>query len=409
MKRLRRWLAALLLAVASVGLTLVVFEIALRVLPVGPVAAPPSEPDPIAQLFTRSENPELGFEHARNVHVRFPPHPAGERAAPAWEVRIDANGLRRGGSIDPAASPLRGICLGDSTMFGAGLNDDETIPAQLGAIVSQRLGRGFECLNLGVSNYTIRQEVALFRHVDALRFDPSVVVVGIFTNDFKVSIGSIDVGEGEARLVSPDAPGGLGRALASLRVVRLAASGTLAVRDWLRRIGLYPQANAKPLKPSEIAAVYSALDELRAMLEPRRIPLVLLLFPRDWQLGARDREAASERQRASLAYCRQHGLRCVDLLDHFWGRPVDDYFRPGDDSHPHAEAARTSAALLADAVVDALAARQVLRVRRRQSRRLRLRSPSARCAPPSAACVRQLAKISARASLLVRSKQSFTS
>jgi hypothetical protein len=93
------------------------------------------------------------------------------------------------------------------------------------------------------------------------------------------------------------------------------------------------------------------------MLEPHGIPLVLLLFPRDWQLGAPDREAASERQRASLAYCRLHGLRCVDLLDRFWGHPIDDYFRPGDDSHPHAEAARTSAALLADAVIDALAAR----------------------------------------------------
>jgi hypothetical protein len=165
------------------------------------------------------------------------------------------------------------------------------------------------------------------------------------------------VREGETRLVSPEAPAGLDRALESLRVVRLAASGALAVRDWLRRIGLYPQANAKPLKPKEIAAVYTALDELRSILEPRGIPLVVLLFPRDWQLGARDREAASERQRASLEYCRRHGLRCVDLLDRFWGRPVEDYFRPGDDSHPHAEAARTSAGLLADAVVDALAAR----------------------------------------------------
>lgn len=358
MKTLRRSLEALLLTVASVGLTLVVFEIALRALPIGPAAAPDPDPDPgpIAQLYTRSENPELGFEHARDVHVRFPPHPVGDRATAAWEVSIDANGLRRNGRGDPLASELRGICLGDSTMFGAGLNDAETIPAQLGAIVSERLGRSFECLNVGVSNYTTAQEVALFRQLDALRFDPSVVVLGIYTNDFKASIGRIDVHEGEVQLISPDAPAALDRSLESLQVVRLAAVGTLAFRDWLRRISLYPQANAKPLRPEEIAAVYGALDELRAILEPRHIPLVLLLFPRDWQLGARDREAATERQRASLAYCRRHGLRCVDLLDHFWGHPIDDYFRPGDDSHPHAEAARTSAALLADPVLAALAA-----------------------------------------------------
>jgi len=355
MTTLRRSLEVLLLAVASVGLTLVVFEIALRALPIS--ASPDPDPGPIRQLFTRSENPELGFEHARDVHVRFPPHPIGGRTTAAWEVWVDANGLRRNGRGDPLASELRGICLGDSTMFGVGLNDAETIPAQLGAIVSQRLGRSFECLNLGVSNYTTRQEVALFRHVDALRFDPSIVVLGIFTNDFKVSIGRTEVHDGAVQLLSPDAPAEGSRWLESFRVARLAAGGTLAIRDGLRRIGLYPQANAKPLRPEEIAAVYGALDELRSLLEPRRIPLVLLLFPRDWQLGARDREAASQRQRASLAYCRLHGLRCVDLLDRFWGRPLDDYFRPGDDSHPHAEAARISAALLADAVVEALAAR----------------------------------------------------
>jgi len=358
MKALGRWLATLLLAVASIGLTLVVFEIALRTLPIGPSAAPHPDAGPIGRLFTRSADPQLGFEHARNVHVHFPPHPVGERATPAWDVWIDANGLRRNGRGDPLASELRGICLGDSTMFGAGLNDDETIPAQLGAIVSQRLGRSFECLNLGVSNYTTAQEVTLFRHVQALRFDPSVVVLGIFTNDFKVESGRIEVREGETQLLSSDAPAALENPLESLRVVRLAAVGTLAFRDWLRRIGLYPPANGKPLRPEEIAAVYGALDELRAMLEPRGIPLVILLFPRDWQLGARDREAATERQRASLAYCRLHQLRCVDLLDRFWGHPIDDYFRPGDDSHPHAEAARISAGLLADAVVDALASQR---------------------------------------------------
>ena len=356
MTTLRRSLQALLLAVASVGLTLVVAEIALRALPFGPARAVDPEASLVGQLLNRSQNPELGFDHARNVQLRFPSHPVGDRATAAWEVSIDANGLRRNGRGDPLASELRGICLGDSTMFGVGLSDAETIPAQLGPIVSERLGRSFECLNLGVSNYTTVQEVARFRHMDALRFDPRVVVLGIYTNDFKVGIGSIDVLEGEARLVSPDAPAWLVRSSQSLRLVRLAAIGTLRVRDWLRRIGLYPQANGKPLRPEEIAAVVGALDELRAMLEPRGIPLVLLLFPRDWQLGAADREAASERQRVSLEYCRRHGLTCVDLLDRFWGHPIDDYFRPGDDSHPHAEAARISAALLADTVIDALAA-----------------------------------------------------
>jgi lysophospholipase L1-like esterase len=352
MKTRQRWLEAILLTGASVGLTLVGFECGLRSL-----SAPPA-PDPdaglVEQLYQVSEDPEVGFEHRRGVHLVFPARGSGDRANPAWELRTDGNGIRSNGRGDPLASELRGVCLGDSTTFGAGLSDGETVPAQLSEIVSGRLGRRFECLNLGVSNYTTRQEVALFRRMQALRFDPRVVVLGVYTNDFKVEIGRIDSLDGQVRLLAPDAPAWLTGPLGSLRLAQLAAAGTFAVRDWLRRIGVYPQANAKPLRPEEIGAVYDALDQLRAMLEPRGIPLVLLLFPRDWQLGARDREAATERQRRVLAYCRRHQLRCVDLLDRFWGRPIGEYFRPGDDSHPHAQAARVAAEQLADAVVEAL-------------------------------------------------------
>ena len=354
MRTRRRWLEPILLTAASVGLTLVCFEWALRALSAPP--APNPDAGRVAELFQLSKDPELSFEHRRGVQLRFPARAVGDRANPAWEVRIDRNGLRSNGRGDPLESELRGICLGDSTTFGAGLSDGETVPAQLSEIVSGRLGRHFECLNLGVSNYTTRQEVALFRRMQGLRFDPRVVVLGVYTNDFKVAIGRIDKLDGEVRLLAPEASAWLTGPLGSLRLAQLAASGTLAVRDWLRRIGLYAQPNANPLRPEEIAAVYGALDELRAMLEPRGIPLVLLLFPRDWQLGASDREAATERQRTVLAYCRRHELRCVDLLDRFWGRPVEEYFRPGDDSHPHAQAARVAAEQLADAVVEALEA-----------------------------------------------------
>ena len=121
MKLLRRSLEALLLTVASVGLTLVVFEIALRALPSGP-AAPDPDTGPIAQLFARSENPAARLR-ARPRRPR--PLPAasgvGDRATAAWEVSDRRERLApRTGAGDPLASELRGICLGDSTMFGAG-------------------------------------------------------------------------------------------------------------------------------------------------------------------------------------------------------------------------------------------------------------------------------------------------
>jgi hypothetical protein len=68
-------------------------------------------------------------------------------------------------------------------MFGVGLNFAETIRPSS----ARRLPKTRPRLNAEHrgSNYTTAQEVALFRHLDALRFDPSVVVLGIYTNDFK--------------------------------------------------------------------------------------------------------------------------------------------------------------------------------------------------------------------------------
>lgn len=352
--RVTRRLAPLILALASIALTLAVFEIGLRVV-LGRSAEPSApETNRLARLYRPSENPEIVFEHVPGAQVAFPSVVVGDRATAPWEVRIDEKGLRYNGRPEPFEAEIRGVCLGDSTMFGVGLNDHETIPAQLSVIVSERLGRRFECLNMGVSNYTTVQEVAYFRQ-RGLDYDPSIVVIGIYTNDFKTSLGSIAVLDGELQLVSPGTPSSLAAWSRQLELTRRVTGGVLAFRDLLRARGLYPLANAKPLKPAQISAVYGALDELRSLLEPRDIPLVLLLFPRDWQLGAPDREAATERQRASRAYCREHGIPCIDLLDHYYGRPVESYFRAGDDSHPHAEAARVSAEMAADVVLEILA------------------------------------------------------
>ena len=67
-----------------------------------------------------------------------------------------------------------------TSVYGAGLNDHETIPARLSEIVSRELGRSFECLNLGVSNFTTAQEVNYFHYKRALDYDPRIVVLGLY-------------------------------------------------------------------------------------------------------------------------------------------------------------------------------------------------------------------------------------
>ncbi len=335
----------LLIATISIAFALTVVEIALRITNrFGPVADGASQD---AQLFTLSDNEEILFEHVPNVRVEFP----DERGNPGWKISTDENALRRNGKTSDSAAEIRGICIGDSIVFGAGLSDHETIPARLSAIVSNEIGRSFERLNFGVSNYTTAQEAAYFRHKQALRYEPKIVVMGLYTNDFRVGLGSINLSEGRAELLSPDAPTGAIVALSRFRVAAMLASAAGMVTDQLREWGLRPRANEKPLKPEQIASVERGLDQIRADLEADGIPLLIVLFPRDWQLGEPDQVAASPRQQWAKGYCERNQITCIDILDHYFGKPVESYFRSGDDSHPHAKAANEIAELVAAEVV----------------------------------------------------------
>jgi lysophospholipase L1-like esterase len=335
----------LLLGIVSVVFALTVVEVSLRVSNRFDPAL--DQADPAAQIFAFSDNEEIVFEHALNARASF----SANRGNPAWQISTDANGIRRNGEASGSPAEIRGICIGDSIVFGAGLSDHQTIPAQLSDIVSRRLGRRFECLNFGVSNYTTAQEAAYFRHKRGLSYNPKIVVLGLYTNDFRTRPGSISVLGGKTELLSPDAPVGLVGALSRFRLAAMLGSAISTIRDRLREHGLYPRANEKPLRHGQIAAVNRALDQLRADLEADDVPLLIVLFPRDWQLSAPDQIAASPRQQWVKRYCERNQIVCLDLLDHYFGLPVDSYFRKGDDSHPHARAAKVIAELIAADVI----------------------------------------------------------
>ncbi len=338
----------LLLGTVSIVFALTVVEVCLRVL--NRFDPAPDQPNPAAQIYAFSDNEEIGFEHIPNARTTFP----AAHGNPAWRVSIDANGIRRNGKAAGSVAEIRGICIGDSIVFGAGLNDHQTIPAQLSDVVSRQLGRRFECLNFGVSNYTTAQEAAYFRHKRGLSYDPKIVVLGLYTNDFKTRLGSKSVLGERSVLLSPDAPVGLALTLSRSRVGAIFGSAVLMIRDHLREYGLYPRANEKPLRQGQIDSVNRALDQLRADLEADDIPLLIVLFPRGWQLGAPDQIAASPRQQWVKGYCERNQIVCLDLLDHYFGQPVDSYFRNGDDSHPHVRAAMSISALIAAEVVQIL-------------------------------------------------------
>lgn len=96
------------------------------------------------------------------------------------EVHTNSIGIRgvREYSVDKSPAITRLLCLGDSFVFGFGVEDDEPFCAQLEASHPH-----WEFLNLGVAGYGIDQIYLMYREMGRF-YRPDYVLVGIFPEDF---------------------------------------------------------------------------------------------------------------------------------------------------------------------------------------------------------------------------------
>lgn len=144
------------------------------------------------KAFSTSLRRELSWR-ARHAGTSGSPRPEASYAfSPTlgWELRpnvrtervtSNSQGLR--GSREYTAEPTDGtrrvLCVGDSFTFGAGLRDDETMPARLEvALNGDGTGR-WEVLNFGVEGYGTDQ-LWLYFAEKGLRYKPEIVVLSFF-------------------------------------------------------------------------------------------------------------------------------------------------------------------------------------------------------------------------------------
>jgi GDSL-like Lipase/Acylhydrolase family len=99
-------------------------------------------------------------------------------------IRTNALGLR-GGEVAASKAPgtRRVLVVGDSYVFGVGVDEEHTLPARLQRMLSTG-GESWEVLNLGVAGYSTDQEYVLFRELGP-RLAPDVVVLVVCDNDFE--------------------------------------------------------------------------------------------------------------------------------------------------------------------------------------------------------------------------------
>src|SRR5262245_31304822 len=136
------------------------------------------------RLAWRNPPPRVGAAETlpiiqvRDPHILYRLIPHATAVYGGTPIEINSMGLRNR-EIPPGPAPggFRVLVLGDSMVFGLGVEQDQTLPAHL-----SRLLEPDEAINAGVFGYDLRHEISLLRAV-RLGSPPRVVVSCFVHND----------------------------------------------------------------------------------------------------------------------------------------------------------------------------------------------------------------------------------
>lgn len=281
--RVRRWAGRALLAGAALVVALAIVETVLRTFDLFGVNYPVESLRYRTELLRPgTQRPDgsidpLGtvFRHRPNAVVRF-----GH-----FTVRTNSLGFR-GPEIakEKPAGTFRILMLGDSVVFGWGVDDEVTFARRLEAeLNARRDGRRYEVVNTGHPMYDTTQEAALLAE-EGLALDPDLVILVYVVNDVEPTALLVEEAFAAAKQ-GGDAPAG--GVLASLgATVRgwLRATTTLLETVRLGRSAPGPRDGASVrLEPKMIRhgeegwrRSRAALRRIRDLCEERGIPFLVL-------------------------------------------------------------------------------------------------------------------------------------
>lgn len=132
------------------------------------------------ELYQESSDPFLHYELRPGAAVSNLADGAAT-AGTVWSATVNAHGAR--GRAQPAGKVpgvTRVLAFGGSTLFGHGVDDEETLPARLEAnLTDDAGGRRVEVWNFGAQAYTLAQAARLARR-EMRRRDPDLVLVQLY-------------------------------------------------------------------------------------------------------------------------------------------------------------------------------------------------------------------------------------
>jgi lysophospholipase L1-like esterase len=313
--------------VVPMGLTLLLLELGLRL--VGGHRTPANERDLAARL-QESEGSEVSGAEDGNLLGLVKPSASKDvvyELKPSHEwlfvgARVRTNSLGFRGHEYSATKPpgvFRFVGIGDSVMFGWGVNDEETYASLLERALTVERKAPVEVLNLGVPGFNTVQEVGLFRE-RGLALEPDAVLLNYVLNDWAAPFF----------LPDPNQKNGIVERSRLLELLGARLHRDVSRDDYFANPGL--------------GGVFARLEELGRLTRERNIPVIFYIFPEP--LDARSLETLRNKARsdgfiyvdmyrAFDQYRVQHGLKGLKTL----------YVRP-NDPHPNAEGHRLIAATL---------------------------------------------------------------
>lgn len=254
------------------------------------------------------------------MHFRHRPH-----ALPAW-YPPDSPRINQYGFFDDEFArekpdgEFRAVAIGDSVVMGHGVMMHEAFPNALEAMLRHTDAgfRSYQIINTGVQGYWTEQYPEVLRRT--LVFGPDLVLLGFCMNDV-ITFYGLDPAHGGSGL---DYHGiqqvanpwlsylvnetGFGRLAIVLRQRR-------AEVEWTKRRETYSvkrlAAHSRD-DPEVVEAWHNALRDLDTFYDlaaQHRLPVVLLVFPYDFQVGH------PELQEPQRIVARQAGGRGVPVLD----------------------------------------------------------------------------------------------
>ena len=148
----------------------------------------------VAGIAEHSASPAPIYRVSASKDISYELKPNMKENAFRSTIQTDGKGFRVSGTNE---STKMIAVLGDSITFGYGVNDDETVPANI-----QKLTKDYRVINAGVAGYNLEQETAVWSEkIDIL--NPEVLVLITHFNDIENKGAETAVLDDEGYLRSP--------------------------------------------------------------------------------------------------------------------------------------------------------------------------------------------------------------